>query len=402
MVSLFRKDKAGQPGESQAKSRKPKDTPFLQQRMKAWQPIFTNRTSIQTFLVLGLLFIPLGGFWLSTNEKVREVRFDYTKCDEIDLKDEFETMPEEYISKRFKASSAGQPVVQWKRTDRPITFDQVTNNYTLCTIDFFLPEELKPPVLFYYHLTNFNQNHRKYIASRHRGQLKGKDATLESIKDSCHPAETRLSVQDGQEKIIYPCGAIANSVFNDTFATPKRILDASGTGSSTQIISYNMSRAGIASAQDKSLYKPSSYLIPDTAGANDSIIVPPPNWAARYPRGYHRGNMFDPSEDEAFMIWMRTAASPSFAKLAMRNDDEPMKRGRYRLEMFSHFPIQKNGGKKTVIITSPSSGVGYNGFLGTAYMVTGSISLILAVLFAFSTAFRRPRDLKDHVYLHRS
>lgn len=337
------------------------------------------------------------------------------------MKDEFERMPDEYISKRFKASSVGLPAVQWKRTDRPITFDQVTNNYTMCTIDFYLPEDLKPPVLFYYHLTNFNQNHRKYITSHHQGQLKGKNVSLESIKDSCHPAETRVSIQDGQEKIIYPCGAIANSVFNDTFATPKRILDTSDTSSRAQMIAYNMSRTGIASAQDKSLYNPTSYSIPDTVGANDSIIVPPPNWGARYPRGYHRGNMFNPAEDEAFMVWMRTAASPSFAKLAMRNDEQTMKRGRYRLEMFSRehliiwasyitrymtnssstdFPIQKNGGKKTVIITSPSSGVGYNGFLGTAYMVMGSISLILAVLFACSTV-RKPRALKDHFYLHR-
>ncbi|KAL2672420.1 hypothetical protein Neosp_013130 [[Neocosmospora] mangrovei] len=309
-------------------------------------------------------------------------------------------MPDEYVNKRFKASSAGQPVVQWKRTNRPITFDQVTNNYTMCTIEFFLPEDVEPPVLFYYHLTNFNQNHRKYITSRHKGQLEGKNASLSSIKDSCHPAQTRVAVQDGQEKIIYPCGAIPNSVFNDTFAIPKRILDASDSDSSTQMIAYNMSTAGIATAQDKSLYKPTSYTIPKTAGANDSMIVPPPNWAARYPRGYHNGNMFNPAEDEAFMVWMRTAASPSFAKLAMRNDDQPMKRGRYRLEMFSHFPIQKNGGKKTVIITSPSSGVSYNSFLGTAYMITGSISLILAVLLALSTA-RRQRELKDHVYLHR-
>ncbi|RSL91778.1 hypothetical protein BHE90_011519 [Fusarium euwallaceae] len=400
MVSLFRKNKASASGESQAKSRKPRDTPFLQQRMKAWQPIFTNRTSIQAFLVLGLIFLPLGAFWLSNNEKVREIRFDYTKCNEIDLNNEFEIMPDEYISKRFKASSAGQPVVRWKRTARPITFDQVTNNYTMCTIDFFLPEDLKPPVLFYYHLTNFNQNHRKYITSRHKEQLKGKDASLSSIKDSCHPAETRMAMEDGQEKIIYPCGAIANSVFNDTFANPKRILDLSDTSSRMQTITYNMSRVGIASSQDKSLYRPTSYSIPENAGANDSIIVPPPNWAERYPRGYHRGNMFNPAEDEAFMVWMRTAASPSFAKLAMRNNDQPMKRGIYRLEMFSHFPIQKNDGKKSVIITSPSSGVSYNGFLGTAYMITGSISLVLAVLFSLSTV-RRRRPLKDHAYLHR-
>ena len=36
------------------------DTPFKQQRLKAWQPILTPNWVIGTFAVVGLLFIPIG------------------------------------------------------------------------------------------------------------------------------------------------------------------------------------------------------------------------------------------------------------------------------------------------------------------------------------------------------
>ncbi|CCF38797.1 LEM3/CDC50 family protein [Colletotrichum higginsianum] len=201
----------------------------------------------------------------------------------------------------------------------------------MCTIDFFLPDDLQPPVLFYYHLTEFHQNHRKYVTSLDGSQLKGKSVSRGSVKDSCFPV-TSSRRDGGEEKVIYPCGAIANSIFNDTFADPQRLLGPDAD----QPVPYAMSRTGIASDLDKELYRPTTYPVPPGPGDNDSaVIVPPPNWAERFPRGYHSGNMFNPAEDEAFMVWMRTAASPSFAKLAMRNSDEVMVRGMYRLQVFS-------------------------------------------------------------------
>ncbi|KAK6227511.1 LEM3/CDC50 family protein [Colletotrichum tabaci] len=305
---------------SERPSRRPKDTPLNQQRMKAWQPIFSPKTSIKTFLAVGIVCLAIGAFWIAQNKKIREVRFDYTRCHEIDLYDEPELMPSENTFRHFKASSTGHPLTQWKRSNQSLTFDGITKNYTMCTIDFFLPDDLQPPVLFYYHLTEFHQNHRKYVTSLDKSQLKGKDVSRGSVKDSCFPV-TSSGRDGGEEKVIYPCGAIANSIFNDTFADPQRLLGPDAD----QPVPYAMSRTGIASDLDKELYRPTTYPVPPGPGDNDSaVIVPPPNWAERFPRGYHSGNMFNPAEDEAFMVWMRTAASPSFAKLAMRNSDEVM------------------------------------------------------------------------------
>lgn len=279
-----------------------------------------------------------------TIEQVREMHIDYTNCHEIDAFDELQVMPPENVSKRFKASSAGQPVDQWKRSNKTLTFDGVVKNYTLCTIEFFLPEDLQPPVYYYYRLANFHQNHRQYILSRHGDQLKGSPSSLRSVKGSdCAPLGTQKADGGQEESIIYPCGMIANTYFNDTFAAPLRLPTTDG---SNQTRSYNMTSRGIASPIDKLLYQPSRYEIPSQGSTNSTVnIVPPPAWAERFPNGYHSGNMFNPAEDESFMVWMRTAAGLNFAKLAMRNDEEVMERGMYHLEAVSRMfvPVFSHG-----------------------------------------------------------
>lgn len=61
----------------------------------------------------------------------------------------------------------------------------------------------------YYGLTNFFQNHRRYVRSRDDNQLLGE---FGSVSSDCAPFD-RI---DG--KIIVPCGAIANSLFNDSLS----------------------------------------------------------------------------------------------------------------------------------------------------------------------------------------
>ena len=47
------------------------DTPFKQQRLKAWQPILTPNWVIGTFFLVGLIFIPIGVFLFEENKNVR-------------------------------------------------------------------------------------------------------------------------------------------------------------------------------------------------------------------------------------------------------------------------------------------------------------------------------------------
>lgn len=75
-------------------------------------------------------------------------------------------------------------------------------------------------VYFYYGLSNFYQNHRRYVMSKDDAQLHG-DAT--PLSSSCEPYRTN---QEG--KSYAPCGAIAMSLFNgepDFYVLSFRLLD---------------------------------------------------------------------------------------------------------------------------------------------------------------------------------
>jgi LEM3 (ligand-effect modulator 3) family / CDC50 family len=67
--------------------------------------------------------------------------------------------------------------------------------------------------MLYYRLTNFYQNHRRYVKSVEEGQLQGQNLTAQQLQKSgaCAP----LTVAPNG-KPYYPCGLIANSLFNGT------------------------------------------------------------------------------------------------------------------------------------------------------------------------------------------
>ena len=73
----------------------------------------------------------------------------------------------------------------------------------------------------YYGLSNFYQNHRRYVKSRDDHQLLG---GLGDVSNECSPFD-RIPVVDPTNpsntvyKQVVPCGAIANSLFNGNFIT---------------------------------------------------------------------------------------------------------------------------------------------------------------------------------------
>lgn len=203
-------------------------------------------------------------------------------------------------------------------------------NTDICRIRFNLPENMKPPVLFYYYLENFYQNHRRYVDSFDADQLKGKASTYSELKDSkCTP----LKGEGGNvNKPYYPCGLIANSLFNDTFSSPMW-LNAPGSDTAKEYKMENNSQ--IAWDSDKSLYGSTKYKPED--------VLPPKNWAERYPNNYTEENPPPDLENwEAFQVWMRTAGLPVFSKLYQRNDHEDMQKGNYEIVIHDRTSLRED------------------------------------------------------------
>lgn len=187
----------------------------------------------------------------------------------------------------------------------------VEKDVKVCVLEFQIPNTVDPPILLYYRLTNFYQNHRRYVKSLDVSQLKGEARDAGQIRaGDCDPLDIGKD-----DKPYYPCGLIANSMFNDTFLN-LTILNTPGGGSESK--SYNFSQQGIAWSTEKDLYGESKY--------KQNQVLPPPNWAGQFPEdGYNTVGLPKLHTMENFQVWMRTAGLPSFSKLAGKNNAEGLK-----------------------------------------------------------------------------
>lgn len=300
------------------KSRRPGNSNFKQQRLRACQPILTPIPVITTFIVLGLIFVPLGAVLLVSSNQVVEIEKRYD--DKCDIGDQ-------------------------------------------CTITIDVDEKMEKPVYFYYKLTNYYQNHRRYVKSRSDTQLRGDKVTSYSELEDCDPV---ISKGDSTNKknFFLPCGLIAKSVFNDTFA----LKDPDGNY-------VQLQKEGIAWDSDV-----------------DKKFDNPPKSAPGI-------RVIPDFKDEDFIVWMRVAGLPTFKKLYRIIEKEDLRKGKYEVEITNLYPVHSFDGEKYVVLSTVSWMGGKNPFLGYAYIVVGSICIILGIAFALRH-FIKPRKLGDVKYLN--
>ncbi|XP_075718153.1 cell cycle control protein 50A [Rhinoderma darwinii] len=323
------------------KSKKPDNTAFKQQRLPAWQPILTAGTVLPAFFVIGIIFIPIGIGIFVTSNNIREHEIDYTGIDSS--------------SPCHKCLNAS-----WNSTPSCV-----------CVHNFTLDNAFESNVFLYYGLSNFYQNHRRYVKSRDDSQLNGDKNSLTNPSKECDPYRMNLN------KPIAPCGAIANSMFNDTFR-----LYQIKEGAEVEIF---FTKKGIAWWTDKNVkFRNPAGNISDLKETFKDTTKPI-NWQKPV---YE----LDPNDDnnngfvnEDFIVWMRTAALPTFRKLyglIEKNDAAyaALAPGNYSLHVEYNYPVLSFDGRKRMILSTISWMGGKNPFLGIAYITVGSICFFLGVI----------------------
>jgi len=374
-------DAPAAPKKEKGSWRRPANTAFKQQRLKAWQPILTPKTVLPTLFIVGIIFAPIGGLLIWGSGLVTEMTFDYTQCEKQTPSSSTTDLTWHNLtdySYRLRASDAHAPYnpPQFAFINRSSDSSVPLAQQAQCFIQFDVPYDLEPSVLLYYKLTNYYQNHRRYVNSYDSNQLKGDYVSASTLNSGdCKP----LAVT-GDGKIIYPCGLIANSLYNDTYSGLTSTTDSSET--------YNFSQTNIAWPGEAKKYATSPAY-------NISDIVPPPNWVAMYPNGYTSDNP-PPNlkTNEHFQNWMRTAGLPTFSKLYGRNDDTTLSKGRYQITVDLNYPVLPYSGTKSVVISTVSWIGGKNPFLGWAYVATSALLVALAILGTIRHMVR-PRKLGD-------
>lgn len=165
----------------------PSDNVLLQQRLPMQQLVFTTRCTVATLIMLGAVFIVIGVLCLE-----------------------------------WQAESVVTNFVYYDQTLNQASNAPCQSESGVCSFEFEVAKEIPAPVYMYYSLTNFYQNHRRYINSREDRQLRGTFGDEFGDTEKGFPAcQLFESYEVGADKVKvfqYPCGLVAKSVFNDTFS----------------------------------------------------------------------------------------------------------------------------------------------------------------------------------------
>lgn len=266
--------------------------------------------------------------------------------------------------------------------------DMIKNNVTgarpivadcTCMLSFNIKDDVHADklVYLYYGLENFYQNIRKLVKSRDRDQLAGNE-NIEQIK--CK------EFFDYYNKSIYPCGAMANSMFNDEFE-----LYHNETKQPIVLDRYNIA---LDTDRNNNFKNPS----PRYQALVRSTFMHPLHWS----KGIFDLDLVDTYnnglQNGPFIVWMREETFTDFIKLdsIIRGG---LKKGTYNIKIKYRFGIFHNPetDRKIFHLVTPSKfGIRNMRFILLSDFVT--IVLIVFTISCFYIDRQLDNPIKMNIY----
>lgn len=385
---------------------------------------------ISTFLVIGIIFIPIGAVLKAQSDSAFESIIAY------DAPPPTSENGEGYVDCRISEQNEGYSAIQ-------------AHTPKNCFLTFNITQDIAEdvPVRVFYQLTNFFQNHRRYVKSRNDAQVGGGFVSDATLSTSCDPNASYVSSETGL--IFAPCGLIATSHFNDAFfvTTPGVTLDETGIAWPTDLsLKFrNPTNPPAAPEAERPLNNWAKYQylwqtydqmscyttggvlntdcekwsdvtgIPGTFGNGCARCkgtdipryeggVPPPGGPQGFDASINAaGNATAPFgfRDEHFVVWMRTAGLPKFRKLygTLVPPTGGFKKGdQVTFEVVPNFEVSSFDGTKSLVLATMTPTGGKSDVLGIAYLVVGSLCIFIALLFLVKQLVA-PRKLGDPSYI---
>ncbi|PAA86420.1 hypothetical protein BOX15_Mlig018404g1, partial [Macrostomum lignano] len=226
-----------------------------------------------------------------------------------------------------------------------------------CEVTFNLPAQIDGQAYVYFRLCNFHLNHRHVYSSWSMPQLLGKKPN--NIKYSCK----KFTYRD--EKLVLPCGALPNAIFNDTVNVTGPLNSDIKNATTIPLSSSNLSWPSHTAGLHKAL---PAKLLENT--------VKPMNWpepaAIRYKRP------FENADD--LWVWLVTPAFPCFRKLIHWVDsNESLSAGKYKMSIGYHYPVAGFGGTKSFVVAGKSLLGGKNLALAVLPSAVSAVYFLLSL-----------------------
>lgn len=341
----------------------PHDQDFKQQKLEpVCSPILTSDVLRNVLLVVGVCFIILGAVLFSYSEAIVETKHSYHD----------------------------DPACKVILDDTAADGDLPKH----CSQTFTIDKDMSLPVYFYYELTGFYQNHRKFLQSYSSYQLEVGE--LHNV-DGCEPIDKYLG------DAIYPCGLIANSFFSDRFTmsvNDETLCAACDTNATDWLTEWEL-------WQDNNYFKKEG--IAWQVDRDDRFNYEEPNEGVtrQGEQQTKQGLNLPRIDDEDYMVWARTSTLPNFRKLYRKIENLPSganklaKGDTITVDIMNWFVVDDFDGEKHFVLATVSWFGGKCSFLAVSYLVMGCLSIVGAAILCVCKPSRQLGDFEEFAWKNR-